>query len=77
MQEQEKKESTAKDMTLEEAFGRLDGVVKRLESQEITLEESFKVYQAGMNLLKTCNEKIDRVEKKMLMMDEDGGFCEF
>ncbi len=77
MQEQEKKESMAEAMTLEEAFRLLDGVAERLESREITLEESFKVYQTGMNLLKTCNEKIDRVEKKMLMMDEDGGFCEF
>lgn len=77
MQEQEKQESMAESMTLEEAFRQLDGVVERLESREITLEESFKVYQSGMNLLKTCNEKIDRVEKKMLLMDEDGGFREF
>ncbi len=77
MQEQEKKESMADAMTLEEAFRLLDQVAEQLESREITLEESFKVYQTGMNLLKTCNEKIDRVEKKMLLMDEDGGFREF
>lgn len=77
MQEQENKESMADAMTLEEAFRLLDQVAEQLESREITLEESFKVYQTGMNLLKTCNEKIDRVEKKMLLMDEDGGFREF
>lgn len=77
MQEQENIESMADAMTLEEAFRLLDQVAEQLESREITLEESFKVYQTGMNLLKTCNEKIDRVEKKMLLMDEDGGFREF
>lgn len=71
-QEQKKQES----MTLEESFRKLDQVVERLESREITLEESFRVYQSGMNLLKECSEKIDRVEKKMLQMDEDGGLRE-
>ena len=52
-------------------------MVERLESREITLEESFKVYQSGMELLRTCNEKIDRVEKKMLQMDEDGELSGF
>lgn len=72
-QEQKKQES----MTLEEAFRKLDMVVDRLESRDITLEESFRIYQSGMNLLKECSEKIDRVEKKMLLMDEDGGLSEF
>ncbi|MCI8814147.1 MAG: exodeoxyribonuclease VII small subunit [Lachnospiraceae bacterium] len=77
MKEQKKQDAVDESMTLEEAFRQLDGVVERLESREITLEESFKVYQSGMNLLKTCNDKIDRVEKKMLLMDEDGGLREF
>ena len=29
-----------------------------------SLEESFTVYQKGMELLKYCNESIDKVEKK-------------
>lgn len=64
-------------MTLEESFQKLDRVVERLESRDITLEESFRIYQSGMHLLKECSEKIDRVEKKMLLMDEDGGLREF
>ena len=37
MQEQEKKESMADAMTLEEAFRLLDQVAEQLESREITL----------------------------------------
>lgn len=77
VQEQGGQGAVSEDMTLEEAFSRLDQVVERLESREITLEESFKVYQSGMELLKTCNDKIDRVEKKVLMMDEDGELSGF
>ncbi len=78
MQEpKESKEERIAEITLEGAFRELDKVVERLESREITLEESFKVYQSGMELLRTCNEKIDRVEKKMLQMDEDGELSGF
>ncbi len=75
--EQEAKEQEAKERTLEESFAELDGVLERLESREITLEESFRAYQQGMELLKQCNQKIDRVEKKMQIIDEEGGFRDF
>ena len=35
-----------------------------MEKSDITLEESFALYNEGMQLLKQCNETIDAVEKK-------------
>ena len=64
-------------LTLEDAFGRLDQMVEALESREISLEDSFRIYQEGMNLLKLCNEKIDQVEKKILVINGEGGLDEF
>lgn len=58
--------------TLEEMFEQLDEIVKQLEGAEVPLEESFQLYHKGMELLKACNEKIDAVEKKMLILDENG-----
>ena len=51
--------------------------VARLEGEEITLEESFQLYQKGMNMLKQCNETIDTVEKKVQILDENGDAHEF
>lgn len=65
------------DLTLEEAFVQLDEITKQLESEEITLEDSFLVYQKGMQLLKYCNDKIDTVEKKVLQLNEEGELHEF
>jgi len=65
------------ELTLEQAFGGLDAIVEKLESREISLEDSFTEYKKGMELLKLCNEKIDRVEKKMLQINEDGEYSEF
>lgn len=63
--------------TIEEAMEALDQIAKRLESNEITLEESFQIYKEGMELLQYCSRKIDTVEKKMLQMNEDGTVSEF
>ncbi len=69
----EKKE----EMTLEESFDLLEKLIKEMESGKLTLEETFGRYQKGMNLLKTCSDKIDLVEKMVLKMDEDGELHEF
>ena len=61
-----------KDRSLEEVFEELDEVVGQLEESTISLEDSFSLYHKGMELLKVCNDKIDKVEKKMLILDENG-----
>ncbi|MDE5865471.1 MAG: exodeoxyribonuclease VII small subunit [Lachnospiraceae bacterium] len=63
--------------SLEEAFEQIEATIARLEDEDITLEDSFRAYQDGMKLLKYCNEKIDRVEKQVLKINEDGELDEF
>ena len=62
---------------LEEAFLKLEETIADLEREDITLEQSFKEYQKGMELLKKCNENIDKVEKKVLVLNENGETDEF
>ena len=62
---------------LEEAFEKLEKTVAALEREDISLEESFRIYQEGMELLKKCNLEIDQVEKKVLVLNEDGESHEF
>lgn len=69
--------SKEKELNLEEAFGMLEETVADLEREDISLEDSFLVYQKGMELLKKCNQAIDRIEKKVLVLEEDGETHEF
>ena len=62
--------------TLEESFSQLSAIVERLENDELSLEESFDVYQKGMGLLQECNSKIDTVEKKMMKLNANGEISE-
>lgn len=66
-----------KSMTVEEAFEDLDAVLEQLEDKDISLEDSFKAYNKGIELLKFCSEKIDTVEKKMMQINDNGELNEF
>ena len=74
-----KKKETAdqEQFRLEEAFDRIEALLEKLQDKDVTLEESFVLYQEGMGLLKLCNENIDHVEKQMLQIDEEGQTHEF
>lgn len=58
-------------MTLEENFAKLEDTIARLEEDEISLEEAFQAYKQGMDLLKSCNEQIDKVEKQIIVLSEE------
>ena len=68
------KENTWK---LEEGFLKLEETIAVLEKEDISLEKSFQEYQKGMELLKKCNDAIDQVEKKVLVLNGNGETNEF
>ena len=57
--------------TLEEAFTRIEAILTQMEQPEISLEESFSLYQQGVLQLKNCGTILDEVEKKMQILGED------
>ena len=70
-------EKQTEEVTIEEGLQELDKIVEKLESRDISLEDSFTMYQKGMEVLKHCSQKIDMVEKKMLQMNKDSDLSEF
>lgn len=69
--------SEKKKENLEEMFKDLEELIVKMENEEITLEQTFDLYNNGMELLKKCNLSIDEVEKKVLVLDENGETDEF
>lgn len=68
----EPEEENKMDKSIEQTFGELDQIIAKLESSDTTLEESFACYEAGMKLVKSCGEKIDKVEKQMIILQGGG-----
>lgn len=71
----EKKEKEKE--SLEQMFGQLETVIEAMEKDDVSLEDSFKLYNRGMTLLSRCSRAIDEVEKKVLVLDENGETHEF
>lgn len=68
--EQNKIDDTA---GLEELFSKIEGVISGMEEDEVSLEDAFSLYQQGISLVKQCNEKIDRVEKDIQILNQNDG----
>ncbi len=63
--------------TLEGAFDKLEEILEKMNDREVSLEDSFALYAEGTKLLKYCNEQLDMVEKRMLVLSEEGQLREF
>lgn len=65
-------------ISFEAAMAGLEEIVSKLESGDITLEESMSLFTEGMKLSKICNSKIEEIEHKitMLVSDEKGDLHE-
>lgn len=66
-----------KEKTIEGIFEELEEKISRLEQSDISMEEAFKTYSEGMKLLKACNDKLDKVEKKVMVLNKEGDLDEF
>ena len=64
-------------MTLEKAFEELEQIINKMNDREVSLEDSFQLYSEGTKLLKYCSEQLDTIEKKMLVLSEEGNLHEF
>ena len=61
-----------KEMMFEEAMQRLEEIVDSLENGDFPLEESLKIFEEGVKLVKYCNKKLEAVEgsvKKLVNID--------
>ena len=68
----------ADDITFEGAQARLEEIVKILEGGGASLDESLKLYEEGIALVRICNEKLANAEMKIKMLHEnkDGSVSE-
>ena len=58
-------------MSFESASARLAEIVKILEQGNSSLEESLKLYEEGVLLVRFCNDSLDSAEKKIKMLVSD------
>jgi len=60
-----KNKKKVEDIPFEEYLRKLEKIVHKLEEGELTLDESVKVYEEGMNISKICLDKLNKTKKKI------------
>ena len=58
--------------TLEDEFDEIEKIITKMEEDGVPLEKSFELYEQGMKKLKSANDKIANVEKKVAELTEGG-----
>jgi exodeoxyribonuclease VII small subunit len=58
----------------EAALARLEEIVSSLESGELGLEQSLKLFEEGVKLARVCNTRLEEAERKVeiLLKDKSG-----
>ncbi len=56
----------------EKALEKLESIVKAMESGEMTLDESLKAFQEGIELSRFCMNKLDEAERTVDMLLQEG-----
>lgn len=63
-------EKKAKKITFEEALDELEAIASKLESGELTLEQSIQFYEKGVELAKFCRQKLEEAERKIEVLQK-------
>ncbi|MEW6527275.1 MAG: exodeoxyribonuclease VII small subunit [Spirochaetota bacterium] len=63
-------EKKAKKITFEDALEELEAIASKLESGELTLEQSIQYYEKGVELAKFCRQKLEEAERKIEVLQK-------
>ena len=56
------------EVDFEELMIRLEEITNKLEKETLSLDESVKLFEEGMNVSKECNSKLEDAEKRITIL---------
>ena len=59
-----------KELSFEEALLMLEDQVRKLESGNMTLDQSISSFEEAVKLVKLCNEKLESAERRVRLLTE-------
>lgn len=63
--------AAARPNEFEKAFQQLESIVRRLEGEELPLDESLQLFEEGIRLSRFCHQRLEDVEKKIELILAD------
>lgn len=71
MSDSENQQTIEEALSFEEGIQELENIISKLELGEISLEDSFTLYQRGVTLSKMCSKQLQNMEKKIQIISLD------
>jgi exodeoxyribonuclease VII small subunit len=59
------KQTISTEKSFEENFSRLEKILEKLENEEVSLDETLKLYEEGLTLTKICYNKLTSAEQRI------------
>ena len=60
----------AKKMTIDEGFEKLSEILDKMDKEEVSLEESFQLYNDGLKIVKDLNDKLDDAQERLTVVNQ-------
>ncbi len=60
----------AKELKFEDALSELDACVRRLENDELNIEEAFRVYENGVKNAARCQKALEQIENRIELLQQ-------
>lgn len=60
-----------KEQGFEESLQKLNDILALLEDPDLGVEESLKLYEQGIALVRSCEQKLSAVKQKITYIDEE------
>lgn len=60
-----------KQISYEKAIERLEEIVEKLNSNEISLDESLLLFEEGTKLTKNCHDMLENAKQKIVEIEKD------
>ncbi len=64
---------TKEELNFEEAIQKLESIVDKMESGDLKLEEALQSFEEGIKLIRLCNERLQKAEKRIeILLEKEG-----
>ncbi len=70
--EGEMEERDDRELSLEETFSEIESIIGMMEQPDVSLDDSFSLYERGVAQLARCTRMLDAVEKKLVVLSGEG-----
>ena len=63
--------SEKKELNFEELIEKLEDITNKLEKEQLSLDDSVKLFEEGIKISKECNTKLEDAEKRITVLIND------